>query len=251
MIGYLRRSTAKQSEDSLDTQIDKISRWCESRGIIAPTRWIREPNPISARVVPLAKRPGGRELLAAIDAGEKEIVVSELSRLFRNVEEGYPTILAWGRRGIHIHCAFGVTVDCDTAMGRGILSFMLATTELEAALAGERVADSHQLKQQNGKRVSRHPRIGYEFDPHGAKNPKTGKLKDERPCAPEIKLIGFVRSLHAQDMTLAEIAEVLNRQNARPQAARLDKKGQYHWYPSNVRRFLLAEVNGHAEEKNV
>jgi site-specific DNA recombinase len=127
--------------ETLEVQEDYCRRYFAFHGIEVD-RVIADPQ-VSARLVPLNKRPGGRELLD-LTTGKMPVYsivgAYRLDRLFRNVVDGIHTLRAWRRAGTAAHFASegGQSINTETATGRWMTGMLLQVAEFEADLTGER-----------------------------------------------------------------------------------------------------------------
>lgn len=123
LIAYVRVSTAEQAEQghSLGHQPARIDAWAALHGHEI-TRVITDDG-VSAGT-PLADRPGGAELLAALAThGADGVVATRIDRLFRNAGDGLQFAERFAiRHGVALHC---VDTPVDTSTPAGWLSLAL------------------------------------------------------------------------------------------------------------------------------
>ena len=183
---YVRVSTEEQatSGHSIKAQTQKLQQYCEMMGIEIYDVYVDDG--ISGGV-PLAKRPAGKTL--ADDVKSKKVthvVAYSLSRLFRDVVDGLTNIRAWDKKGISVVLldVGGSLLDTSSAMGKMMISVMLACNELERNITGERVALVHQNKKQNRKvwtkGVFGFDRDGDDLVPNSQEQEIVKRIKHER-----------------------------------------------------------------------
>jgi len=138
-IPYIRVSTDDQAAHghSIDAQRRKIAAYAELYGIQLGAAIVDEG--ISGSV-PLDERPGGRNLLAALDrcaaaGGEPGVIVFRLDRLFRDLLDGLAFFRS--RRDVHVH-SVTERIDTGTASGRLALNMMLLIADHERDATAER-----------------------------------------------------------------------------------------------------------------
>ena len=124
-LGYIRVSTEEQAGQghSLALQPDMIRQWC---GLFGHTLVdVVEDRGISAGTA-LHKRPGGRELLRRLRAGEADVVVVyRLDRLFRNAQHGLNFVRdELDRTGVALQ-SISEKVDTTTAVGKFVLTILM------------------------------------------------------------------------------------------------------------------------------
>lgn len=148
VIAYIRVSTDEQASDghSIDMQPARIRQYCDGEGLNI-VGVICDAGVSGS--VPLTRRPGGRELLARLRAGEAAgVVVVRLDRLFRDALDGLQFFAA--RRPTQV-ISIAERIDTGTASGRFHLTIELARAQYERDLASERTADNTRAMRQAGR----------------------------------------------------------------------------------------------------
>jgi putative DNA-invertase from lambdoid prophage Rac len=130
VFGYVRVSTSEQatSGDSLDTQQAKIAGYAMMQG------WAIERVFVEAGVsgsVPLAERPAGQQMLAAIGKGDV-IVTPKLDRMFRSANDALGSLEEIKAQGVGL-----VMLDLGGDVTSNGISKMVFTI-LAAVAEGER-----------------------------------------------------------------------------------------------------------------
>jgi DNA invertase Pin-like site-specific DNA recombinase len=224
-IGYIRVSTLDQSKHgvSLEAQEERLRAYCLAAGLEL-VAVIREDG-VSASV-PLADRPQGSELVAALKRGVTNVVALKLDRLFRDAEDALRQTRAWDRAGIALHLVDmgGQSINTASAMGRMMLTMMAAFAELERNLIAERTTQALDFKKRN-RQVFNHEPYGYRRDGNAL------------VAVPEEQgIIGRIRALRSNGVTLDAIAGMLNNE------AIPTKRGG-KWYARTVLNVLNSELH--------
>lgn len=221
-IGYIRVSTAQQSEQgvSLQDQAEKIEEYCNFKDLNLVE--IIADKGVSGGV-PLASREGGQDLFHSIAENEIDVVVSvKLDRLFRDAADCLNTSKEWDNKGIALHLLDlgGSTLDTSTAMGRMFLTISASFAEMEKNLIQERTKNALQYKKTNKEVYGQTP-TGY--DRKGDKLVKNDK---------ELELVKYIKKLRNAGNSLRKIADKLN------DAGYKTKQGGQKWYASTVSYIL-------------
>lgn len=148
VLAYIRVSTDEQAAHghSVDMQPARIRQYCEAEGLNI-VGVICDAGVSGS--VPLTRRPGGRELLTRLRAGEAEgVVVVRLDRLFRDALDGLQFFTA--RRAAQV-ISIAERIDTSTASGRFHLTIELARAQYERDLASERTTDNTRAMRQAGR----------------------------------------------------------------------------------------------------
>lgn len=225
--GYTRVSTEEQARHgvSLDAQEERIRAYCTMAGL-EMGRLISEQGVSASKA--LRNRPGGAELIAAVDRGEVQHVVAlKLDRLFRDAEDALHQTKAWDRAGVALHLVDmgGQTLNTASAMGRFFLNMMAAFAELERNLIAERTSTalSHKKRQ----------RSVYGPTPY-AFSAIAGKLEAN---SAESTTLAMMRTWRAEGWSYREIAAEL-------QALGIPRKrGGQKWHASTVQRILQNDIH--------
>ena len=152
-IGYTRVSTEEQANEglSLDAQAERIRAYCKAQGLKL-VELVRDEGISAAK--PLAIRPGGAQLLAAVEAGQAQAVVAvKLDRLFRDAVDCLSTVRGWNERGIALHLLDlgGSAFNSASALGRFFLTVMAGAAEMERNLISERTKSALAYKRAKGE----------------------------------------------------------------------------------------------------
>src|SRR5262249_7659268 len=85
---------------------------------------------------PLWMREGGREMLVQLKPGD-HVIITDLSRAFRNFREAVNQFEEWVSRGIHVHVT-RLGMDTRTILGRFAIRLLAALAEMESETTAER-----------------------------------------------------------------------------------------------------------------
>lgn len=107
--------------------------------------------------IALSKRPAGGELINRLYANAKveAIIVYDLFRMFRDVDDGRVMAAEWERRGVKLILSNegGNAIDTSTALGKFLFTIRLATSEYERGLIGERTVAAMEAKEARGVKL--------------------------------------------------------------------------------------------------
>jgi len=225
-VGYIRVSTIEQAQEgvSLDAQEARVRAYAEMQDLEL-VKIVREEG-VSA-TVPLADRPGGRDVLDTMQAHHAEhIIALKLDRLFRDAADALMQTRAWDRAGIAMHLVDvgGQAINTAAAMGRMFLTMMAGFAELERNLISERTAAALAHKKANGEVYGPTP-YGYDRD---------GKRLIRNPQ--EAATVRKIGKWSQGGMSLAGIATRLNKEG-------VEGKQGGQWYPSTVRYLLRNDLH--------
>jgi DNA invertase Pin-like site-specific DNA recombinase len=208
-VAYLRVSTEEQAVSGLGmaAQEAAVRAECVRRGL--PLLALYADPGVSAKNL---DRPGLREALAVLDAGEASVlVVAKLDRLTRSVHDATGLMLAAERAGWGL-VALDVAVDTTTPQGAAMAQVLAVFAELERRLIGERTRVALAALRAQGMTLGR---------------PRT-MTNDVRQR---------IVSAHTSGSSFSQIARELTAEGVPT------SQGGAKWYPSTVRAVVLsAEV---------
>ena len=207
-VGYIRVSTDEQAREgvSLEAQEARLRAYCTLAGLEL-VALVREEGVSGAK--PLASRPGGSQLLAAmLEHGAAHVVALKLDRLFRDAVDALTVTRSWDAEGVALHLVDmgGQTLNTASAMGRLFLTMTAAFAELERNLIAERTRTALEHKRDKGETVSRAPR-GLRI---------AGTRLEADPESDGLALYRRARELRASGLTYAAVAERLTAEGFRP-----------------------------------
>lgn len=208
---YLRVSTDKQSESGLGLDVQ------ERRNTSLAMLLERDPRSAGAKFVdegvsasvPFARRPAGVALMDRIhqwlictDGGDCVVIAYDLTRLFRDVDDGRAMLKWFDERGVRVFLSNegGNAIDASSAMGRFLITIRLAQGEFERGLTGERT------KAALGALKARGGRVGE--PPYGWRKTEVKAAFEHDP--EEQRVIGLVLEMSQDGQSSREIAATLN-----------------------------------------
>jgi DNA invertase Pin-like site-specific DNA recombinase len=156
VIGYVRVSTEEQalSGAGLEAQRRAITAECKRRG------WelveTIEDAGYSAKDL---KRPGVREALRALEAGDaKALVVAKLDRLSRSLLD-FAALMATAQKQSWALVALDCAVDTSTPAGEAMAHVLATFGQFERRLIGQRTKQALAAKKASGVRLGRPPAV--------------------------------------------------------------------------------------------
>ena len=220
-VAYIRVSTDEQAAHgvSLEMQDTRLRAYAVAMGLEL-VAVIREEG-ISA-TVPLAKRPGGKELLAMLAKKKaRHVIALKLDRLFRNAANALTTTAEWDKAGIGLHMVDhgGQSINTASATGRMFFTMLAGFAQFERDLISERTTAALRHKKSRLQAYAPTP-IGFDRD---GKN----LIRNEGEAA----TVALIQRRRDDGMTLKAIADELN-------GAKVPGKRGGRWYPSTVRYVL-------------
>lgn len=230
VYGYVRVSTSDQ-ENSVEVQTLRIKEYCEFKHLNLVNIFIDEN--ISG-FTPLEKRPEGNKLIELLCKDTKAVVAIKPDRLFRNTIDALTTVDKWDNMGIELHMIDigGSTLATKTAMGKMLFTILIAFSQFERDLTGERVESILTHKKNTGKAYS-----GYifGFDKVGGEIVK-GKLVNQTLIKNELEwsIINIIKQ-NASELSPAKIADKLNSEGYKA------KKGG-KFFPSTIQNVLKNSI---------
>lgn len=199
---YVRVSTNEQADQgvSLDAQIQRLQAYCIANNLELVNVYREEG--VSGSI-PLAQRPEGKSLTAALESGEvSHVVALKLDRLFRDAANCLEATKEWDNAGVVLHLVEmgGQAMNTKSAMGRMFLTMAAAFAECERNLIGERTktAMAHLKRTQPEKHLGRAP-FGFAM--------VAGELV---PVEREQEILKTIHALKGQGFRQQQIADRLN-----------------------------------------
>jgi DNA invertase Pin-like site-specific DNA recombinase len=193
VFGYLRVSTSEQAQsgESLDTQKQQIVGYAMMKG------WTVDEFFVEAGVsgsVPLADRPEGKRLLAAVKAGDA-IVTPKLDRMFRSASDALATLEELKDQGVGLHMIDLGGDVCGNGISKLVFTILSAVAENERERIRERIRD-----------VKRH--LAAQGVYNGGKRPFGFDVVEGRlvPNAGEQEALVRMKSMRAEGATFRAIA---------------------------------------------
>lgn len=157
--GYIRVSTSDQ-DNSLEVQEKRIKEYCLFKHLDLIEIIVDEN--ISG-FKQLDKRPGGNKLNSLIQGNTKIIVTIKPDRLFRNTVDAITTVDTWNSQNIVLHIVDmgGATIDTTSATGKMIFTVLIAFSQFERDITGERTKAILNNKKST-KKVYSGPILGFD-----------------------------------------------------------------------------------------
>jgi DNA invertase Pin-like site-specific DNA recombinase len=198
---YARVSTQEQADSniSLDEQQHRIAARC------AENRWSLERVYVDAGVsgsTPLARRPEGAKLLAAVRPGDV-VVAAKLDRMFRNALDALQTIQALKRQRV----ALWLLDLGDVCNGANelIVTVLAAVAQHERGLISERIKDAKANLRRNHKHQGGGRPFGWRF----GKANGHGRARELIPDPDEQAAIAEIIAMRGQGKSLMAIRDMM------------------------------------------
>lgn len=215
-FAYLRVSTEQQQQSGagLDAQEDACRR------VAGDLAGVYRDEGVSGKSG-LDKRPALLTLIAELDKGDV-LVVAKRDRLGRDPLVVAMIEAAVRRKGARIVSAAGEGTDSDSPTDVLMRRIVDAFAEYERLVIGARTKAALQAKRMRGERTGSIP-YGYRLDQDG---------KRLLPDAGEQEILGQVRQLQAEGLSLRAIAARLEALGYRSRGA--------GWHPQTIKNILAA-----------
>lgn len=208
VYGYVRVSTTEQANGglSLDTQRQQITGYAMMKG------WQIAAFFVEAGVsgsIPLAERPEGQRLLAALNPGDV-IITPKLDRAFRNAADALVTLEQFQQDKIDLHMIdLGGSVT-GNGISKLVFTILSAVAENERDRIRERIRDAK--RHRAAHRIYNGGRRPFGFDIEGE-----GKDRRLVPNPNEQAALTRGRALQSDGYTLREIALIWKDEFKLPQ----------------------------------
>jgi putative DNA-invertase from lambdoid prophage Rac len=195
VYGYARVSTLAQADEgeSLDVQQRQIAGYAQMNGLTVAHTFVERGVSGSK---PLADRPEGAKLLAALAPGDV-VITPKLDRMFRSALDALAVLGDLKARGVSLHM---IDLGGDTT-GNGVsklvFTILSAVAEAERDRTRERITEVKRDQKSRGRFLGGIPPFGFRVGPDGALEP-----------VPElIVAIARMRQLRARGLSLRAVAE--------------------------------------------
>ena len=203
-ILYIRVST-KDQDNSLELQEKSLKQYCQLKNL-NPAHIIIDEDVSGFKEI--YKRKGGSQIPSLI-LNTKIIVAIKPDRLFRNTIDALTTVAEWNSQNIALHVVDmgGASFNTQTAIGKLIFTTIVATSQFERDITGERIKAISTNKKSEKKVYSR-PILGFDsVDGHLIPNPE------------EQKIISLIKDLSTNHMP-TRIARILNNTGFRTKSGK-------------------------------
>lgn len=202
VVAYVRVSTEEQASEgvSLAAQEEAARAYCALRGLELASVVVDAG--VSAGK-PLAERPGGSRVLAAVASGAVAGVVAlKLDRLFRDAGDCLTVTRGWDDLGAALHLIDlgGQSIDTSTAAGRFFLTIMAGAAEMERNLIRERTSSAMAYKRAHREYTGGRVPYGWSLATDGV---------HLEACPAEQAVIREARELRAAGLSLRKIGAEL------------------------------------------
>lgn len=201
--GYIRVSTDEQASEghSLSQQKAVIEAMAGRAGLEVAD-WFTEAG-VSGKT-PLADRPEGRRLLAAIKPGD-QVFASKVDRMFRDSADALAAVSRLAKAGVAIRFA-DVPEDPSTGVGRLLFTVLAAFAHREGEAVSERTAAVAAKMKRDGKRTGGRTPLGMTLDRE--RKELTGQDQQRR-------LVARMADLKASGLSLRQIADTLTAEGVK------------------------------------
>jgi len=195
IVGYIRTSTTLQ-QNSIDTQIDTIEKYCDYKGIRSE-RYFTDFG-ISGKT---CDRPQFNDLIDLIQNNEiDKVIITELSRLGRNLLETLEVVEIFKKHNVDL-VVLKENISLKSPSGRMFLNILLTLSQFEREQCSNRVKSVLQHKKENNQ--------VYGTIPYG-KRLENGKLVDHER---EIFMLKKIKTLKNRGKSYGQITMFLKRNN--------------------------------------
>lgn len=220
-IAYLRVSTDTQLDGyGLDAQAERIGAYAKALDLTLDKTIVDEGHSGAT-----LDRPGLRELIAMIEAGEVSTVIvyriDRISRSLRNLLNMWHDVFE--RHGCSL-VSVSEQFDTSTATGRLFFNMVASFAEYERETIRDRLKGGRIAKARSGDRATGAVPIGYRSV---EVNKRRVTIVDER----EASTVRQILDLRTSGKSFRQIAEALN-------AAQVPPKRGKAWYASTIRAIV-------------
>lgn len=215
---YIRIGVKKHYQGiQIDTQMKRIQSYCDFKN------WellqVYKDDGVNGRSM---DRLGLQTLISQIQPGET-IIITELSRLSRNIKDLLDMLDNFKSRHIHFVC---LTPDINTNNMVGQM--------FSEAVGWLKSIDKQEKPQSPPSRIRKRAPIGYKC---------VGRDKDLEPIPEQLRMIERIKEMYVSGQKLSHIARQLNEEGEN-KCLSLNKKDQnrvYMFHADTVRRILIDE----------
>ena len=195
IVSYIRTSTDKQ-QNSIDTQIDTIEKYCDYKGIRSQKYYVDFG--ISGKT---CDRPQFNDLLDRVKNNEIEkVIITELSRLGRNLLATLEVVEIFKKHNVDL-VVLKENISLKSPSGRMFLNILLTLSQFEREQISLRTKSVLQHKKENNQ--------VYGNIPYGKKL-QNGRLVDHDR---EIFMLKKIKTLRNKGKSYGQITMFLKRNN--------------------------------------
>ncbi len=228
-VGYARVSSEEQAKSGLglESQDLAVTAYCAQHAITL-RRTYRDEGRSGA--LPVAKRPGLRAALAALEPGD-QLVVPKRDRLGRDPILVALVELEIERKGCRLASAAGEGTDADDPGSILIRRVVDAIAENFRLVTGVRTAEAHARKRSRGEWLGSLP-----FGSRVATWSEEGRPDTIEPCPVELAQLAEMRRMHRAGMGPRAIARDFTARGVRRM-----RPGK--WDPGSISRLLRRDTD--------
>jgi site-specific DNA recombinase len=199
VIGYVRVSTKKQSNDgiSIEAQKAKIKAWAELKNYCDEDIEIYVDSGISGKRI--GNRPALKEAMNSLQKGDT-LVVYSLSRLARNITDALGIYEYAHKNGSDL-VLISDGIDTTGAAGKMIFTVVASIAEFEREQIKERISMALDHKRKKGEK------LGGKYPPFGYDNQDGLLIKNKT----EQEILSLMSQLNEQGYSYQKIADTLNQ----------------------------------------
>lgn len=242
VVVYTRVSEqGRRSDEELlshEIQRDKVTKYLAAVDVKASSERFEDTDRSGGKM----SRPAfDRAVQGVLEGRYGGIAVARLSRFARTVREALELIERIEAAGGTV-IAVDVKLDTSTAIGRAILTVLLAFNTLEREQAIEQAALTAELKLSRGEALGGKPPCGYRFEVIGLDtNGKQllGKYLRDEPAA-GVVADAFEKFDRRELASVGRVADFLNENGLRTRATKKHPRGK-PWNINNVKGLLQRE----------
>lgn len=199
--GYTRVSDISQVDGCSLADQERVIRGCAMMRGDEDVIVFSDPD-VSGYSIPLAERPAGGEMMAALNRGDI-VIVSKMDRIFRNGADAMVSAQKFRRMGVGlIICSMGYEPVTESAAGKMFFGMLALVAEFERDCIMERTADGRRGKKAKGGHVGGAAPYGYQVSGAG----KSAMLVE---YLPEQRVIAGIREMVGRGMGPTQIAREL------------------------------------------
>jgi DNA invertase Pin-like site-specific DNA recombinase len=199
VFGYSRVSTAEQADEgvSLAAQQQQIAGYAMMKGLTIAEHFIERG--VSGSM-PLADRPEGARMLAAVGRGDI-IVVSKLDRAFRSAADALTVLEELKAQGVGLHMIDLGGDVIGNGISKMVFTILAAVAEGERDRLRERIRDAKRHLASQGVFSGGKRPFGYDIVPDG-------DVRRLVPNAAEMAVIDRMQAMRRDGVTLRAIGAV-------------------------------------------
>jgi DNA invertase Pin-like site-specific DNA recombinase len=196
LVSYIRVSTDDQ-KTGLEVYQKQCERFCETFNHELIQSFVDED--VSGKIE-FKKRPQGKLCYELLMKGNVGIITPNLSRIFRDAQDGMNTGFEFSNKGIVLYFTDmgGMPVNLKTSTGFMSFSMQLIMSHIERLMIIERTTNALKIKRENGQATSHVP---FGFDKVG---------KSLVPNAKEQLVVDLINDLVERKLSFLTISESFN-----------------------------------------